>query len=142
MRPTGRAIFLFAAGVPLSLAVVLVDERLWPFGFALLAVVIFLTGLDGIRALSPGALEIDARPPGILYAGASDELRVTLSASRNTPPTEIEMLCDVSDNLDIPATRQPNGGRRTVADRAGGGGSAGASQPVALLIRPTPGWHL
>lgn len=105
MRPTGRAIFLFAAGVPLSLAVVLVDERLWPFGFALLAVVIFLTGLDGIRALSPGALEIDARLPGILYAGASDELRVTLTAGQNMPPTEIEMLCDVSDNLDIPATR-------------------------------------
>ena len=123
MRPTGRAIVLFAAGVPLSLAVVLVDERFWPFGFALLAVVIFLTGLDGIRALSPGALEIDARPPGILYAGASDELRVTLSARRNMPPTEIEMLCDVSDNLDIPATR------RTVL-------TAGEAASVGLTLSP------
>jgi len=104
MRPTGRAIFLFVAGIPLSLAVVLASEDLWPFGLALLAVAIFLVGLDGIRALPPGALEVDARPPGMLYIGASDELLVTLSASRNIPPTEIEMLCDVSENLDIPAT--------------------------------------
>jgi len=36
MRPTGRAIALFAAGVPLSLAIVLVQQSLWPFGLALL----------------------------------------------------------------------------------------------------------
>ena len=106
MRPTGRAIFLFAAGVPLSLAVVLTRESLWPFGLALLAVAIFLTGLDGLRALSPRALTIDPRSPNMLYTGASDELRVTLSADRNMPPTEIEMLCDVSDNLEIPDKRR------------------------------------
>lgn len=106
MRPTRRAIFLFAAGIPVSLAIVLVNESLWPFGLALLAVAMFLTGLDAIRALSPGTLEIATKLPGILYAGGSDGLRVTLSSPRNVLPTDIEMLCEVSANLDMPALQR------------------------------------
>jgi uncharacterized protein (DUF58 family) len=106
MRPTGRAIALFAAGVPLSLAIVLVQQSLWPFGLALLTVAIFLCGLDAIRSLPPRALEIDAQPPGMLYAGSSDDLRVRLLANRQAPPTEVEMQCDVSDNLETPEARR------------------------------------
>lgn len=105
MRPTGRAILLFAAGVPLTLAVVLMRDSLWPFGLAMLALAIFLVGLDGIRAPSPRALAIETELPGMLYAGADDELRLTLSALR-TPPTEIEMQCDVGGNLAPPAPRR------------------------------------
>ena len=115
MRPTGRAIALFAAGVPLALAAVLLRESLWPFGLALLALGIFLVGLDGIRALSPRLLVVRPELPGMLYAGAADELRLILSALR-APPTEIEMLCDVGENLETPAPRralltQENGAR-------------------------------
>ncbi len=105
MRPTGRAILLFAAGVPVTLALVLIDETLWPLGLALLALAIFLVGLDGIRALSPRRLTIKTELPGMLYAGAADELRLNLSAV-GTPPTEIEMLCDVGENLEEPAPQR------------------------------------
>jgi len=106
MRPTGRTILLFAATVPLSLAAVLANENLWPFGFALLAVAIFLTGLDGIRALSPRALRIETRAPGILYAGGSDALRITLHPARSAPPTEVEMLCDAGAGLAVPPAQR------------------------------------
>lgn len=102
MRPTVRTVLLFAAMVPLSLAAVLANESLWPFGFALLAVAIFLTGLDGIRVLSPRALRVEAQAPGILYAGGGDVLRVTLHATRTAPATEVEMLCDVGETLAMP----------------------------------------
>lgn len=104
MRPTGRAIALFAGAVPVSLAVVLVHESLWPLGLALLTVAIFLCGLDGIQALPPRALNVEARPPEMLYAGSSDSLRLRLVANRPAPPAEIEMLCDVSENLKAPGT--------------------------------------
>ena len=102
MRPTRRAVLLFAAVVPLSLAAVLANEGLWPFGFALLAVAIFLTGLDGMRALSPRALQVDTHTPGVLYAGGTDDLQVTLRAAWPAPAADIEMLCDVSANLETP----------------------------------------
>ncbi len=106
MRPTGRAVLLFAATVPLSLGAVLANANLWPFGFALLAVAIFLTGLDGLRALSPRALRVDLEAPGVLYAGGSDELRVTLQPARPAPHTDIEMLCDASANLAMPRAQR------------------------------------
>jgi len=106
MRPTGRAILLFASTVPLSLAIVLADENLWPFGFALLALAIFLTGLDGIRAFSPRALRVEALAPGVLYAGGSDELRVMLYPARIVPPTGVEILCDVDANLAMPPVQR------------------------------------
>ncbi len=102
MRPTGRAVLLFAVTVPLSMAAVLVNGNLWPFGFALLAVAIFLTGLDGMRALSPRALRIEMQSPSVLYAGSSDTLRVTLQPEQAAPPTEVELLCDASANLAMP----------------------------------------
>lgn len=103
MRPTSRAIALFAAGVPLSLAMVLVRESLWPLGLALLAVGLFLLGLDAIRALSPRALAVTPHLPALLYVGGSGEgLRLTLSVGP-IPPTEVEMLCDVGENLVRPA---------------------------------------
>jgi uncharacterized protein (DUF58 family) len=106
MKPTRRAILLFAATIPLSLAVVLANDSLWPFGFVLLAAAIFLTGLDGIRALSPRALEVETHTPGVLYAGGSDDLQVTLRAATRAAPASIEMLCDVSANLHMPPNRQ------------------------------------
>ena len=105
MLPTGRAILLFAAGVPVTLALVLMHESLWPLGLALLALALFLVGLDGIRALSPRRLTVETELPGMLYAGATDELRLTLS-TMGTPPTEIEMLCDVGENLEEPTPRR------------------------------------
>lgn len=102
MRPTRRAILLFAATVPASLAIVLIDDALWPFGFALLAIAMFMTGIDAVRALPPGALEINARPPGLLYAGDSDTLHVSLSSQRHPLPTRIELLCEVSPTLERP----------------------------------------
>lgn len=113
MRPTGRAITLFAAGIPLSLAAALIQESLWPLGLAILTVALFLCGLDSMRALPPAAMELSAEPPATLYAGSSGRLEVTISALRRAPPTEIEMLCDVGGTLETPevsrATLTPPG---------------------------------
>ncbi len=63
MRPTFRAVLLFGAGIPLSLALVLVDETLWPLGFAYLGLAIILTGADGLLALPRRALNIELVAP-------------------------------------------------------------------------------
>lgn len=102
MRPTGRAVLAFAVGIPASLAVVLANEDLWPFGLAVLAVAIVLTGMDGIRATPPGRIEIEVDPPAMLYMGSSDGLRITVTAAPGYAPMDIELLFDVGDNLDPP----------------------------------------
>ncbi len=102
MRPTFSAVLLFSAGIPLSLALVLVDETLWPRGFAYLGLAIILTGADGLLALPRRALNIELVAPGILYIGDTDDLHVTLSAPAGGATTTVEVACDVGSNLTTP----------------------------------------
>ena len=81
MRATPRLVLLFGLGVPVSLALILADERLWTFGVVYLALVITLAGLDGLRMLPARALELRVEPPDTLYIGADDRLAVTVSAA-------------------------------------------------------------
>ena len=44
IRPTPRAVIVFAAGIPISLVLALAAERLWPLGLAYLGFAILLIG--------------------------------------------------------------------------------------------------
>ena len=112
-RPTPRAAFVFGAGIPLALVLVLVDARLWPFGLAYLGLSIVFTGIDGILALPPRALDIAARLPRMLYVGESDALEVTVGVVAGWPAARAELALDVGPDL----ARPP---RHTVVLRACG----------------------
>lgn len=102
MRPTREAVILFCAGAPLSLVLVLIDGALWPLGFGYLGLAVFLTGLDGLRALPPRALGIEVTPPPVLHIGDSGVLALALTAQGGRPRTEIEVACDVEESLVVP----------------------------------------
>ncbi len=102
MHPTQRAVLLFGAGIPLSLGLILINERLWPLGFAYLGLAIILTGADSLRALPRHALEIEVALPEMLYISESDDLYVSLSAEDGWPATTVEVTCDVGANLTTP----------------------------------------
>ena len=102
MRPTLRSVILFGSGIPLSLALVVVDQSLWPLGLAYLGLAIILTGADGLRALPWGGLDVRTDPLRTLYIGDTETLDITLSAADGSPATTVEVACDVGSNLETP----------------------------------------
>ena len=101
MRPTSRAVALFAAGIPLTLAVVLANEDLWKLGFGYLAFATALTGLDGLRALPPRALDIAVTVPARLFVGAEERIVATLKPAGGWPATRAEIACDADPGLAV-----------------------------------------
>jgi uncharacterized protein (DUF58 family) len=63
---------------------------------------VFLTGLDGLRALPARALGIAVTPPPVLHIGDRGTLVVALSAPAGHRGTAIEAACDVGDILIVP----------------------------------------
>lgn len=103
MRPTLRAFALFAAGVPLSLVLILIDEALWPFGMAYLAFAIVAVGLDAVLTPSFRAFSLTVETPGVLYIGADSALVATLSSRANHATIAVELMCDAGPKLEPPA---------------------------------------
>jgi uncharacterized protein (DUF58 family) len=102
MRPTPGAVVMFAAVVPISLALVVVDARLWPFGAGLLALALLATGVDAILATPPRGVIIDVAVPEILYVGDADDLAVTLLVAPGRRPVAAELACDVGEIIETP----------------------------------------
>ena len=102
IRPTPRAVLLFAAAAPVSLVLVVIEPRLWPFGVGLLVLAILATGIDAILATPVRALTIDFAAPGILYVGDADELVVSIAVAEDRRSVVVELACDVGDILETP----------------------------------------
>ena len=103
MRPTPRATLLFGLGVPLSLLLVLIDERLWPVAMAYIGGAVVVTGIDGILCTPWRAFAVEPQFPGLLYVGERDALVVRIG-----PParrTIVELACDVGPELVSPPVR-------------------------------------
>jgi len=101
MRPTGRAVVLFMAGVLASTVVVAVPD-LWAFALAILGAAALLTGLDAVLVLPRRRLAWEVRTPPLLYVGEPEDLAIGFAATRWSYPTRVEVLCDVGGSLRRP----------------------------------------
>lgn len=101
-RPTLRAVALFAAGIPLAFAILLADPEAWPYVPAYIFICCFALLADTALSLSPGALNVQVNPPGLLHIGRDEAFRVRLQADAAQQPV-IEALLDVDGNLEQPA---------------------------------------
>jgi len=101
IRPTPRAVAVFAAGIPLAFAVLLADAASWPYVPAYLFLACFALLLDAVFSLAPGRLNVQVNLPQHLNIGQADELQVHLSCESDRRAV-IELLCDVGDDLDRP----------------------------------------
>ncbi|NQW01069.1 MAG: DUF58 domain-containing protein [Rhodospirillales bacterium] len=99
MQPTHRAIGLLAIGVPLSLAAVLFDERLWFFGFVYLAAVLVLIGLDCL--LTPAWQDFSHRfnAPKIGFIGDSETFELTIMSPHPQRTTQLTILFDLNGDI-------------------------------------------
>ena len=101
IRPTPRAIALFAAGIPLAFAILLADPDAWPYVPAFLFLTCFALLLDTVFSLSPGRLNVQINLPPVLYIGRDEDFLVYLHSHSERRP-EIELLCDVDETLEPP----------------------------------------
>ena len=114
MRPTRRAVLIFAPGVPLALLLVIQDPALWALSFDYAALVLAAVALDALLALPRRRLALAIAAPERLYVGEPGRVAVTLSATRRHPrAVRLELLAEQRGDLDPPeivAAELPPGG--------------------------------
>jgi uncharacterized protein (DUF58 family) len=102
IRPTRRAVLIFAAGIPLTLFIVIYDAALWPVSFDYGALVLFAVAVDTLLALSPRRLVLHIDMPEKLYIGERGAVLVTVPAAPRRRATPVELLSEQRGALDPP----------------------------------------
>jgi uncharacterized protein (DUF58 family) len=97
IRPTPRAVLLFAAGFPLALLPALVASPLWTVWAAVLAGTLALLAADWLLAVPPSDVSVAVAAPDVLYVEDRDVLRLTVTASR---AVAVELVCDLDPALE------------------------------------------
>jgi len=100
IRPTRKAVWLFAAGIPPALFMVIYDRDLWPFSFDYGLLILLMIALDAALAFPPRLLAIKIEPPDKLYVGERGAVRVTIAAARHPRRTGFELLLEQHGDLD------------------------------------------
>lgn len=94
IRPTRRALLLFACGIPISLIAIALDSELWQLGFYFsLLVLLGLLG-DAALALPAAALRPRMSVPDRLQIGEAGEAVAVFPATRYPFPARLEALLE------------------------------------------------
>jgi uncharacterized protein (DUF58 family) len=118
MRPTGRAVLLFAAGIPLALFVVIYDPHLWPLSFNFGLLVLIAVGTDALLGLWPKLLQARVAVPSRLYIGERGAATVTLTAPRYRRSLRLEAIAEQRGEVEpaaITAAELPTGAEARIA---------------------------
>jgi uncharacterized protein (DUF58 family) len=102
IRPTRRAVLIFAAGIPLSLFIVIYDAALWPVSFNYGALVLFAVAVDALLAFPRRRLVLGVDTPEKLYIGERGAVLVTIPAAARRRAMVLELLGEQQGELDPP----------------------------------------
>jgi uncharacterized protein (DUF58 family) len=102
IRPTRRAVLLFALGVPLALVMVIAAPGLWKLSFDYGALVLLAIGSDAFLAFPRRQLLATVEPPKTLYVGERRSVSVGLTAAPHPRPTRFELMLEQRGSLDRP----------------------------------------
>ncbi len=105
MRPSARAVAVFAAGVPLTAAVVLLDETLWLFGVVYPLAAALLLGVDAVLALPARRLAVRVTAPGVLHLDDRQDLLIEAETPAWRGRTLLRLLFDLEGPLVRPPER-------------------------------------
>jgi uncharacterized protein (DUF58 family) len=81
IRPTGRTVLIFAAGIPLALLVVTYDARLWVPSFNYGILVLLAAVTDLLLAFPPRLLNMKISVPDRLYIGERGAITASIPAT-------------------------------------------------------------
>jgi uncharacterized protein (DUF58 family) len=102
IRPSLRAVLIFAAGLPAALFLVIYDAALWPFSFDYGALALLAIATDAFLSLPGRYLRLDVALPERLFIGETGAIAVTLSAAAYRRPVRVELLAEQRGDLDPP----------------------------------------
>ena len=100
IRPTLRAVLIFAAGIPVALLVVIFDSSLWPLSFNLAVLVLVTMGMDALLALPPRRLDIRVVTPDRLHIGERGSITVVVGATGYRRTTRLELIVEQRGNVE------------------------------------------
>jgi uncharacterized protein (DUF58 family) len=105
IRPTRRAVLLFALGVPIAFLLVILHRNLWRFSFDFGALVLIMLGADALLTLRRRGLAVEVALPDSLYVGEAGEIRLQLTTNRHPRAIVVEVLAEQRGPLDSPEVR-------------------------------------
>ncbi|MDR1875373.1 MAG: DUF58 domain-containing protein [Synergistaceae bacterium] len=103
MRPTPKAVLLFALSVPLSLLIVSIRQEAWYFSLHFPVVMLALMAADAMTALPNRRLRADLRTPGRLCVGQPGVVALSLSSGNFLRPLPVQALLEQTGSADVPA---------------------------------------
>ena len=103
IKPTRRAVTIFAAGIPPALFFAIEAPQLWPLSLAYGAAVLAAMAYDAASALSVRNIAVDCTLPDRLYIGDKGQITGTLTTRSYRRPIRVEVLSEQTGYLDPPA---------------------------------------
>src|SRR5262249_53217051 len=100
IRPTGRAVFIFVAGIPLALFVVIYNPGLWALSFNYGLLLVVVAASDAWLAFPPRLLDVKVTVPDHLYIGERGASIVTIAATRWRRATSFELIAEQRGEID------------------------------------------
>jgi uncharacterized protein (DUF58 family) len=100
IRPTGRAVLIFAGGIPLALFVVIHDPSLWVLSFNYGLLVALAAVSDVLLAFPPRLLNVKIVTPDRLYIGERGAVTVIISATQWRRATRFELIAEQRGEVD------------------------------------------
>ena len=94
MRPTPRAVAIFAAGFPLALFMVIYNPGLWQWSLGYAALAFIAIAGDAALAMPRRLLRLTAQAPESLQIGEVGAVTVTIANPGRAGTTAFELLCE------------------------------------------------
>jgi uncharacterized protein (DUF58 family) len=102
IKPTRRAVTVFAAGIPPALFFAIEAPHLWPLSLAYGGAVLAAMAGDALAALPARDLAIDCALPDRLYIGDRGEITGTLAVRAHKRTVRFQVLSEQTGYLDPP----------------------------------------
>lgn len=117
LRPTRRAVLLFASALPLTCLILAWNRGLWTISFAYALMVLCVIGADALLILRRRNVEIGVREPLRLPVGDEGEVRIDLSTTPDLRATRMSLVLEQTGPAELPflASAPTEGGRLAIA---------------------------
>jgi uncharacterized protein (DUF58 family) len=100
IRPTGRAVVVFAAGIPLALLIVILEPGWWGLTFDYGALALVVIASDALLTFSPRLLDVKVSVPDRLYIGEPGVVGIVVAATSYQRTVRFEILAEQRGELE------------------------------------------
>ncbi|HEX3502151.1 MAG TPA: DUF58 domain-containing protein [Xanthobacteraceae bacterium] len=100
IRPTLRAVLIFAVGIPLALLIVIFDPALWPLSFNFGILVLIVVASDAGLAFPQRLLNAKVATPDRLYIGERGATTITIPAAGFRRAARFEAIAEQRGDME------------------------------------------